>query len=29
MILTHRGVFLVISDLLRGVLDAFNPLGMF
>lgn len=27
MVLTHRGVFLVISDPLRDVLDVFNPPG--
>ena len=28
MILTHGEVFTMISDPLRGVFDAFNPLGM-
>ena len=28
MVLTHRGVFLMISDPLRDVFVAFNPLGM-
>ena len=29
MVLTHGGVSLVISNPLRDVLDAFNPLGVF
>ena len=28
MILSHRGVFLMVSDPLRNVFYAFNPLGM-
>ena len=28
MVLTHEAVSLVISNLLRGVLDPFNPLEM-
>jgi len=28
MVLTHEGVSLVISNLLRDVLDPFNPLEM-
>ena len=28
-VVLYWGVSLVISDMLRGVLDAFNPLGMF
>ena len=28
MVLTHEGVAFVISNLLKGVLDPFNPLGM-
>ena len=27
MVLIHKGVAFVISNLLRGVLDPFNPLG--
>ena len=29
MVLIHGGVSLVISDLLKDILDTFNPLGMF
>ena len=28
MILTHRRVFMMISDPLKGVFDAFNPMGI-
>ena len=29
MVLTHGEFSLVISDMMRDVLNAFNPLGMF